>query len=306
MIISVSRRTDIPAFHAEWFMNRIDEGYALVRNPSVKNLVYRVPLDVRSCDLIAFITKNPKPMIGNLERLQDDGYRMHFQVTINPYGKKLEQNVPDPDEVSGSFRKVSEIIGKDRMMWRYDPIIFSDMYDIDFHIGKFESLCSSLEGYTERCCFNFLDYYSMNADNLREFSFVRYDSESIREFVSCLVKIAERYNISLIHCSNEFENIGVINDGCLGKNTMSRLNIPYELPSSPVRKGCKCVKTVDIGEYDTCNHNCRYCYANSSDIRKRSKKTYDGKSPLISGYLRDEDRVIDIPRKSVRITDFIS
>ncbi|MBQ5397217.1 MAG: DUF1848 family protein, partial [Candidatus Methanomethylophilus sp.] len=123
MIISASRRTDIPAFHMEWMMNRLRAGYCLVRNPMVANVVYRIDLDPKNVDAIIFVTKNPAPVIPHLKEIASMGHLPLFQVTITPYGRDIEPEVPFKADVADAFKTISERIGADRMIWRYDPII---------------------------------------------------------------------------------------------------------------------------------------------------------------------------------------
>ena len=157
MIVSASRRTDIPAFYAPWFYNRLKEGYVLVPNPFNPRTVSRVGLTPDTVDCIVFWTKNPAPMLDGLERLRD--YRYYFQFTLNPYGRDMERNLPALEARLGTFRRLAERIGPERVIWRYDPVLLGGAYDIRFHTGAFAALAAGLKGYTERCMIGFLDFY---------------------------------------------------------------------------------------------------------------------------------------------------
>ena len=143
MIISASRRTDIPNYYSEWFFNRIKEGYVLVRNPMNISQVSKISLSPDVVDGIVFWTKNPLPILDRLEELRE--YTYYFQFTLTPYGKDVEPNVPSKNDlIIPSFRKLSERIGKERVVWRYDPILFNDKYTMDYHIKYFKALAAKL------------------------------------------------------------------------------------------------------------------------------------------------------------------
>lgn len=149
MIISASRRTDIPAFYAPWFLNRLGEGHVLVPNPFNPRSVSRVSLRPDAVDCIVFWTKNPAPMLPRLGEL--NGFKYYFQFTLNPYGKDIERNLPSIEERIETFRKLSEMIGKERVVWRYDPILINETYDTRFHREAFARLARKLSNHTERC-----------------------------------------------------------------------------------------------------------------------------------------------------------
>ena len=157
MIISASRRTDIPAFYALWFLNRLGEGHVLVPNPFDPRSVSRVSLRPDTVDCIVFWTKNPAPMLPRLGEL--NGFKYYFQFTLNPYGKDIERNLPSIEERIEIFRKLSETIGKERVVWRYDPILINETYDTRFHREAFARLARKLSNHTERCMLGFIDRY---------------------------------------------------------------------------------------------------------------------------------------------------
>lgn len=305
MLISASRRTDIPAFHMEWMMNRLRAGYCLVRNPMVKNLVYRINLSPKDVDALVFITKNPKPAIPYLKEIAAMGYLALFQVTITPYGKDLEPGVPFKADVADSFREISSRIGADRMIWRYDPVIFNDYIDLGYHRRKFELLCRELEGYTRRCTFSFLDMYGKlrgKEDLLRSITFSEMDS-----MAEMMVPIAKRYGMELSYCcaKHDLSEFGIEPRGCIDRRMMRALDIPFEEYDVPLREGCRCVKNIDIGSYDTCMHNCVYCYANRREGEDRYEKVYDPEGEMLYGSLMPEDKVILLKGREIpRLGDF--
>lgn len=307
MIICASRRTDIPAFHSEWFIRRLRQGRVMVRNPIQKDVVHDVSLDPKDVDCIVFISKDPQPMERYLKEIEGIGHRMMFQITMNPYGKDIEPNVPDINDVTRSFKRISSFVGKEHMLWRYDPVIFSDRFDIDYHIRRFGEICSELEGYTERCTFSFLTRYdkiSANYDSglLREAS-----GTERKEFCRRMVPIAESYGIELSSCCIDPSSLGygVKDHACLDADDLRRLGIPCEIQSIPIREHCRCVKSIDIGMYDTCLHNCVYCYANTKNDHRRMLAQYDPDNEMLYGKASDGDRIVKIGRRvNARITDY--
>ena len=157
MIINTGCRTDIPAFYSKWLMNRIKEGYVLVRNPYFPNKVTKYSLSPEVVDCLAFFTKNPEPMLKYLNKL--DKYKQYWFVTITPYGKDIEPVVPDKEKVIENFKKLSKHIGVNSIGWRYDPIFIDNRFTVKKHIECFEKMAKELKGYTHNCTISFLDMY---------------------------------------------------------------------------------------------------------------------------------------------------
>ena len=158
MIIQTGMRTDIPAFYSKWFINRIKEGYVLVRNPYNPNQVTRYSLLPDVVDLISFCTKNPEPMLKYMDYLKP--YGQYWFVTITPYGKDIEPNVPDKQKVMESFKKLSEIVGINSIGWRYDPIFIDPAHTVPWHVSRFEEMAATLSGYTKTCVISFIDIFN--------------------------------------------------------------------------------------------------------------------------------------------------
>lgn len=306
MIICASRRTDIPAFHSEWLMNRLRAGYAMVRNPVRDDVVYKVDLDPKSVGCLYFISKGPKPILPYLEEIEGMGYSIIFQITITPYGKEIEPGVPDKASVADAFREISERFGSDRTMWRYDPVIIDERYNMRYHERKFRLLCSELSGYTDRCIFSFLDMYP-KFEELKSARPLTSSSPLQREdFMRMMGPISKEFGIQASLCcsSRGYPEYGIDGRGCIGRETMMSLGIPFEDVPGNVRDGCRCVKNIDIGAYDTCMHNCVYCYANRIAPDKRASKKYDPESEMLYGKVRETDTVTELTDRRSRITDF--
>ncbi|HEX3030198.1 MAG TPA: DUF1848 domain-containing protein [Clostridia bacterium] len=178
MIISASRRTDIPAFYSDWFFNRVKEGFAMVRNPMNPHQVSRISLDRASVDGIVFWTKNPENMLPKLDLIKD--YPYYFQFTLNPYDISLEPRVPRKAAVIATFKRLSDIIGPQRIIWRYDPILLNGAVDIEYHEKYFGVLAKKLEGYTSKCVISFIDSYKKADEAFKAKGITELDDEAKR------------------------------------------------------------------------------------------------------------------------------
>ena len=173
MILSVSRRTDIPNYYSEWFFNRIKERFVYVRNPMNEHQISKIDLSPDVVDCIVFWTKNPEPMITRLDELSK--YNYYFQFTLTGYGKDIECNVPHKKEkMIPIFRELSRKIGKQKVIWRYDPIFFTKKYTPEYHLKAFEQIAMALKGYTEKCVISFVDVYAKNKRNMKLLGHLNY------------------------------------------------------------------------------------------------------------------------------------
>ncbi|MCR5181534.1 MAG: DUF1848 domain-containing protein [Clostridia bacterium] len=292
MIIQTGQRTDIPAFYSEWLVNRLREGFVMVRNPFEPRNVTRYVLDPSVVDVMGFCTKDPSPMLPKMDALRD--YRTYWHVTITPYGRDVEPNVPGKDEVIRSFRTLSDMVGPERMAWRYDPILLNDTYDMSAHIREFTRMAGELEGYTKVCIISFLDLYDKVRENFPEARAV--PKEARLELGKAMIEIAGERGMTLRPCAegNELAAYGADCRGCMTQEIWQEAaGIRLRFPSRKnMRKDCQCFLSGDIGQYDTCGHMCRYCYANTSRERVlRNMRDHDPKSPLLVGHLMPEDTV---------------
>lgn len=307
MIVCASRRTDIPAFHAKWLMNRLRAGYACVRNPIRKDTVYKVDLTPNNLDILLLMTKDPRPIMPFLDEIGDMKIKTGCQVSITPYGRDIEPGVPSKADISEAFREMSDRIGKRMMTWRYDPVIINDKFSLKYHQRKFEAICNELSGYTERCIFSFVDIHD-KLKRLSEDNIIRPVSEDEAiELGRSMAETAEAAGMELNICCSDWDlsEYGIISRGCIDREYLRAMNVPFEETLSPLREGCRCIKNIDIGEYDTCYHNCIYCYANKNTDAARNKRSYDPRSEILYGRINDSDRIVELSsRKNSKITDF--
>ena len=304
MILNTGLRTDIPGFFSEWFYNRIDDGFVYVRNPYAKNQIYSYRLDPELIDCIIFCTKNPKPMFENLEKI--DKFNQYWHITITPYEKEIEPNVPPMNDVLESFKYLSKKLGKENVTLRYDPIFINEKYTLEKHIESFEYIINSLSGYTTEAIISFIDLYEKTKRNFPKAREVTKDERLKlgKEFA----QIGKKNNITIKTCveGTELDKFGIDSSGCMTKEVIERaINKNLNIPKQKARNGeCYCLLNNDIGEYNTCGHGCLYCYANSNKrLVKRNLKLHDPKSPILIGEIKEDDIIKEMNQKSLIIND---
>lgn len=305
MIISASRRTDIPTYYSEWFFNRIQEGYVYVRNPMNVHQISKISLSPDVIDGIVFWTKNPIPMISHLDKLKD--YAYYFQFTVNSYGKDIETNVPSKNDIIvPAFRELSKKIGAEKVIWRYDPIILTEKYSIDYHVNYFSELAKRLSGYTHKCVISFVDLYRNTQSHLKDLNMLPLGDKEMYELAERLVEIANKNNLIVESCAEKInlEQFGIQHGHCIDCNLFEKIlkckmNLSKDKNQRPE---CGCMESIDIGAYNTCKNGCRYCYANFSQTTvTKNTGAHDPKSPLIFGNVMPEDKIIE--RKMVSLKD---
>jgi len=295
MILSASRRTDIPNYYSEWFYNRIKEKFVYVRNPMNPHQVSKIDLSPEVVDCIVFWTKNPKPMIARLDELSE--YKYYFQFTLTGYGADIERGVPHKKEVIiPTFQALSQKIGKERVIWRYDPILFTEKYTPEYHLRAFEQIASALNGYTEKCVISFVDTYAKNKKSMVELGVKELDKIQLQDFAKELSQIATKNHMEIASCAEEIDldMCGIKHNSCIDSELIERI-IGCKLKVTKdknQRKECGCVESIEIGTYNTCKNACRYCYANERDVSVANTcKRYDENAPILCGELAENDKV---------------
>lgn len=300
MIISASRRTDIPAFYHRWFMNRIHDGFLLTRNPFNANQVSRVSLRPKDVDVIVFWTRNPSKLLHELPELDRLGYRYYFQYTITGYPRTIEKAVPKPSMAIETFSQLSNLIGKNKVVWRYDPILISNQVDIDEHKRLFYKIANLLAGKTERVVISFSDFYKKTEKNLgilENFSYsdITKNKEQLLELSSFMSEVANQNGMTIRSCAEhvDISSVGVEHGKCIDDvliNNLFGLSINNEKDKGQ-REECGCVRSIDIGMYNTCLHECSYCYATFSQKNViNNKRKHDENSPFLIGGSEGIDR----------------
>ena len=302
MIVSCSRRTDIPALYSDWFFKRLREGYVLVRNPMNSKQIRNVSLTPPNVDCFVFWTKNPAPMLEKLYLLHD--YKYYFQFTLTLYGKDIEPNLPPKAKIIDAFLKISDKIGKKRVIWRYDPILLTKSVSIEYHIEHFTRLAKILSGYTEKCIISFIDLYGHLRQQFTSLSIRPPDEFQMRLLAENIAKIASACKIKIETCAEKIDLSawGISHGKCVDDCLISELTGTKQKikKDKNQRELCGCASSIDIGEYNTCSHKCCYCYANSSQKTiEKNLSLHNVKAPLLVGETKGREKIVE--RKSVSV-----
>ena len=299
MILNTGSRTDIPAYYSDWFYNRIEAGYVLVRNPYYPSQITKYQLSPAVIDVMVFCTKNPSPMLDRLSLLS--AFDTFWFVTITPYGTEIEPHVPPKEQVIASFRQLSATIGSSRISWRYDPVLITDTYSIAHHIEQFHRMAEALSGYTSQCVVSFIDLYEKTKRNFRGIRSVTNSEQEV--LIEAFSHIAKENGLQIHLCCEKAslvrENVDA--DGCMSKAVLEkalgcRLDVPKK---KAARSECSCLLGADIGAYNTCGHGCLYCYANyDMETVAKNRKLHNASSPLLIGELSEQDVVKPAEQKS--------
>ena len=304
MIISASRRTDIPNYYSSWFLNRIREGFVLVRNPVNPHQVSRISLAPEAVDCIVFWTKNPEPMLERLGELKE--YPFYFQFTLTPYGRDVEENVPHKkDRMIPVFKRLSQMIGGERVVWRYDPILFSGRYTPQYHLQAFKQIAEALRGYTDQCVISFVDTYAKNRKELQALGIYDLPEEELAEFAGKLGQMAAENGMEIGSCAERMDlaPYGICHNSCVDQKKIEKI-LGCSIRAAKdrnQREACGCIESIDIGAYNTCQNGCRYCYANAgAGAAALKRREYDPDSPLLCSHILEGDRITDRKVKSLK------
>jgi len=304
MILSVSRRTDVPNYYSDWFFNRIKEGFVYVRNPMNVHQVSKIDLSPDVVDCIVFWTKNPEPMIDRLDELK--AYKYYFQFTLTGYGRDIEPGVPHKRDVMiPVFQRLSEKTGREKIIWRYDPVMFTEKYTPEYHFRAFGQIAEALKGYTDKCVISFADIYEKNRKRMDVLKTYSLDSGRLMDFAQRLARIAQENNMETGSCAEkiDLEQCGIKHNCCIDKKlieTITGFRISARKDGRQ-RSECGCIESTDIGTYNTCKNGCIYCYANGSQEKLSGYlKKYDPLSPFLCGEMMADDKINRRKVKSVK------
>ena len=291
MILNVSSRTDIIAFYTPWFINRLKEGFIDVRNPFYKYNVSRIYFS--DVDAFVFCTKNPMPILPYLHLLKKP---ILFHVTLTPYDRKVEPNVPKKSHVIASIKKLSTVLGKENIYVRYDPIFINDTYTVNYHIKVFAKLMEHLDGYVSHVIVSFLDNYKNVQKNISVLNPKKITDDMYREIGLNFSKVAKEHNITVQTCCEEHNLIeyGFKKEDCISATLAYKLTGKTNFKYWKARgRNCKCIEMVDIGVYNSCRHYCKYCYANYNEEEiNKNVLEHDINSSLLLGHLRSVDKIV--------------
>jgi hypothetical protein len=309
MIVSVSRRTDIPAFYSDWFMDKIEKGYVEVINPFNRKQVSKIELTPKTVDCFVFWSKNPEPMLSKLDALDQKGFQYYFQFTVTSYQSDIETGVKNKNDIIRTFINLSKKIGKEKVVWRYDPILINNRYTKEYHYKWFEALCKRLSNYTNKCVISFLDMYTKTKRNTKDLKLIDISNEDMRDIAKNLSSIGSKYNIIIETCCEAIDlSLCNIQKGkCIDDKIIQQIiGTPLNVKKDETqREVCGCVKSVDIGQYNTCKHFCAYCYANyNRSLVIDNCKIHDVHSPLLVGKLVGDETITIREMKSVKCNEY--
>ena len=281
MIISASRRTDIPAFYSDWFMNRVRAGFFHRVNPFNSNQVSAFSLKPEDVDAVCFWTKNPSPLLKHLDELDERGLNYYFQFTLNTYGREFEPHVPSLEERVATLCTLADRIGAERVVWRYDPVILTSVTPVSWHLERAEELAGRLGFATRRLVFSFYDCYGRGQGRLHAAlqgtGMVLADitapeqAAELNSLVRGFKEIADRHGLRVFSCSEELDlsAAGIEHGACIDGGLIRELfgGAPTQKKDKNQRPACRCVESVDMGSYNTCLFRCSYCYANFNEAQ---------------------------------------
>ena len=263
MIINTGGRTDTVNYYSDWLLNRFEEGHVYSRNPLFPNHITKYTLHPSIVDCVVFCSKNYRPVLPNLHRITDR-FNVFCHYTITAYGKDVEPNVPDIDRSIGTLIELSAKVGRKCIAWRYDPVLLTEKYTVDYHLKMFDYMASRLAPYVSFCVFSFVEMYKRLEYNMPELiPLTDKDKETLAEGMGAT---ARKYGLPLQTCgtSESYGRYGIACSGCMtAVNLGNALGCRFKkMAHKGTRVGCSCMPTRDIGAYNTCLNGCKYCYPN--------------------------------------------
>jgi len=298
MIISASRRTDIPAYFADWFIQRLKDGFIYVRNPINRKQVSKILLSPDIVECIVFWTKNPaEGFINKLKEIDHLGYKYYFQFTITSYDDLIEKNVPKKSELIEKFIRISKKVGKEKIIWRYDPIFINKKYSINYHEKYFEYISQKLNQYTNKCIISFIDVYQKIKKRLFQNDINELHEKQMKNIAEKIAMIAKQYNIVIESCCEiiDLSLFDINHSHCIDPYLINKIiGKKYYYPKDKSqRKACGCVESIDVGAYNTCRNSCLYCYANWIDKINTQNEIRNDNSPIIGSDISNSDIIIE-------------
>ena len=300
MIINTGGRTDTVQYYSDWLLRRFAEGYVLSRNPLFPDKVTRYELTPDKVDCVVFCSKNYKPILPRLREITDR-FPAYFYYTITAYGKDVEPGVPSIEESIETLKELSALVGRERVAWRYDPVLLTREYTIRRHLDTFPWMARELAPYIDRCIFSFVEMYKKLETNMPEIIPM---SETERDALARgLGAAAAKLGMVIQTCgtNGDYTRYGIQASGCITLSILGKANHMEfrNLKHKGMREGCHCMESRDIGAYDTCLNGCKYCYANKNPRKAFENYEYhDPASPLLLGHPRPDDIVTQGAQRS--------
>lgn len=295
MVISTGIRTDIVNHYSDWLFERFREGFVYTRNPLFPGRVTRYLLQPDKVDAVVFCSKNYAPALGRLHQITDR-YHTFFHYTITAFGRDIEPNIPDFDERIATLAELSKLVGRERILWRFEPVFFTENYPMERILDTFDRLAERIAPHVCGCILGFVEAFFTLRTRLPEIQPL--DNAQKREFARRIAPIAEKYSLPMQSCGSyaSYEEFGIAQKGCYTLDKIGRANgcTFRSVRHTGNHRGCLCITSRDIGWYDSCPNLCRYCNANHSvaEVRENMRR-HDPHSPLLIGGLNDTDELTD-------------
>lgn len=298
MILNTGGRTDTVNYFSEWLLNRFAAGYAYSRNPFHPDVVNRIDLNPETIDVVEFCSKNYRPILSRLHEITER-FNCHFHYTITAYDKDIEPNVPGIDESIETLRDLSAQVGKEKIIWRYDPVLLTGKYTIERHFATFDYMAGRIAPYVSRCVFSFVVWYKkLHLPELQPISGLQ------KELIAKgLGEMAAKRHLYIQTCGTKesYEQYGIHHSGCMTRAVYEHsLGLHFKkVAERGNRPGCRCMESRGLGDYNTCLNGCRYCYANYDHEKARENyRLHDPESPLMIGHLRPTDKIVPLHQES--------
>ena len=293
MILNTGGRTDTVQYYTKWLLKRFEEGYVLSRNPLFPNKVTRYELTPDQVDCVVFCSKDYEPILNNLTDITSR-FHTYFHYTITAYGKDIEPGVPSIEKSMDTLKRLSALVGKQRVAWRYDPVLLTKEHTLQTHLDTFERMAKELAPFVDRCIFSFVEMYKKLEVNMPEL--IPLTDADKTSLAKGLGEIAAKYGLYLQTCgtNGDYSQYGIHSSGCMTLDILGGANgvVFKDLKHKGMREGCHCIESRDIGAYDTCMNGCKYCYANKRPEKAfENYKYHDPDSPLLLGHLKETDTV---------------
>lgn len=298
MILNTGGRTDTVNYFSEWLLNRFAAGYAYSRNPFHPDVVNRIDLNPRTIDVVEFCSKNYRPILSRLHEITER-FNCHFHYTITAYDKDIEPNVPGIDESVETLRDLSAQVGKEKIIWRYDPVLLTGKYTIERHLATFDYMAGRIAPYVSRCLFSFVVWYKkLHLPELQPIS-----GRQKELIAKGLGEMAAKHHLYIQTCGTKesYEQYGIHHSGCMTRAVYEHsLGLHFKkVAERGNRPGCRCMESRGLGDYNTCLNGCRYCYANYDHEKARENyRLHDPESPLMIGHLRPTDKIVPLHQES--------
>jgi len=291
MIINTGGRTDTVQYYTKWLLKRFEEGYVYSRNPLFPNKVTRYELTPDKVDCVQFCSKNYEPILDDIHVITDR-FPTYFHYTITAYGEDVEPGVPSIDRSMETLKKLAAIVGRHRLAWRYDPVLLTKKYTIQYHMDMFDKMAAELTPYVDRCIFSFVEMYKKLENNMPELIPLTEQDKDV--LARGMGEIAKKYGLLIQTCGldGDYSQYGIRPSGCMTLDIIGQANgLSFrDLKHKGMRRGCNCIESRDIGAYDTCMNGCKYCYANKRPEKAFANYTFhDPDAPLLLGHLEKTD-----------------